>query len=72
MSTLEAIVQDLKTLPPQSLEVAAFYVHQLKLGGTENRQRALESAFGSISVADADEMERAIRANCEKIDADQW
>ena len=72
MSKLEATVEELKTLPPTDLAAAADFIHQLKLSGATERGRALARAFGCLSPAEADEMERAITANCERIDASQW
>jgi hypothetical protein len=72
MSKLEAVVEELKTLPASGLAAAADYIHQLKQSSAAGRKRALERAFGCLSSAEADEMERAIAANCERIDAGQW
>jgi hypothetical protein len=40
-------------------------------GGVAGRQ-ALENAFGCLTSSEAEEMERAIASNCERIDASQW
>jgi hypothetical protein len=72
MSKLEAVVEELKTLPASGLAAAADFIHQLKQSGAAERVRALDRAFGCLSPAEADEMERAITANCERIDASQW
>ena len=72
MSTLEVIVEELKTLPTPSLAAAASYVHQLKLASAADRWRALDRAFGCLSTAEADDLERAVQAHCERIDAGQW
>jgi hypothetical protein len=72
MSKLETAVEELKTLPPTGLAVAADFIHQLKLSGAAERERALDRAFGSFSTEEADEVERAINANCERIDASEW
>jgi hypothetical protein len=72
MSRLEAIMADLSSLPPEKLELAADFVHHLKQGDHAQRRRALDRAFGCLSEAEADEMERAISENCERIDAGQW
>jgi hypothetical protein len=72
MSTLEATVQELKSLPPAKLAEAAGYIHKLKMAGSHAGRLALERAFGCLSASEADEMERAIATNCERIDAGQW
>lgn len=72
MSVLETVVEELKTLPASGLAAAADYIHQLKRSSAAERKRALERAFGCLSPNEADEMERAIAANCERIDASQW
>ena len=72
MSELEMIVEELKTLPPQKLQDAADYVHQLSESGRAHRRAALERAYGCLSEEDATEMEKAIEANCERIDARDW
>ena len=72
MSTLEMTFDELKRLPPAKLEEAAGYIHQLKLASIEQRREALERSFGCLSSAEADELEQAIAANCERIDASQW
>jgi hypothetical protein len=72
MSTLDTIVEDLKTLPANSLEAAAGYVHQLKLASAEDRRCALDRAFGCLSPTEAEEMERAIQSHCERFDVSEW
>lgn len=72
MSTLEAMVDELKRLPPAQLEAAASYIHGLKIASTHEGRLALERAFGSLTASEADDMERAIATNCERIDANQW
>ena len=72
MSTLEATVEELKSLPPSKLAEAAGYIHKLKLAGSHAGGFALEHAFGCLTPSEAEEMERAIANNCERIDASQW
>jgi len=72
MSTLEATVEELKSLTPATLAEAVGYIHKLKvMGGSAGRQ-ALENAFGCLTSSEAEEMECAIASNCERIDASQW
>ena len=72
MSTLEATVEELKSLPPAKLEEAAGYIHKLKEAGSRAGKLALERAFACLTPAEADELERAISNHCERIDARQW
>ena len=72
LSTLDAIVEELKRLPPDKLTAAAGYIHRLAVAGNQEGRLALERAFGCLTAAEADELERAIAASCERIDAGQW
>ena len=72
MSTLDATVEALKSLPPAKLEEVAGYIHQLKVATSHAGRLALERAFGCLTPSEAEEMERAILSNCERIDAGQW
>jgi hypothetical protein len=62
----------LKILPPAKLAEAAGYIHMLKMAGGASGRQALENAFGCLTSSEAEEMERAIASNCERIDASQW
>jgi hypothetical protein len=72
VSPLENILEDLKTLPPAKLEVAADFVHRLKRISDEERQAILTRTAGALAPEDADEMERLIEEGCERIDEDGW
>lgn len=72
MSTLEATVEELKSLPPAKLEAVAKYIRSLATASHRERRLALERTFGSLPPAQADEMEHAIAVNCERIDVSQW
>ncbi len=65
-------MEELKTLPAKKLAVAADYIHQLKSAADAERKRALDRAYGCLTEEEADSMERAIEANCERIDASAW
>jgi len=65
-------IAELKSLPPSKLEEAAGYIHRLKLAMVEPPRAALERSFGCLTPAEAEELELAIAANCERIDANQW
>lgn len=49
MSTLEAAVEELKSLPSAKLAEAADYFHRLKVAG----RLALERAFGCLTTSEA-------------------
>ncbi len=66
MSTLEATVEELKSLPPAKLAEAASYIHRLKVAGSQAGRLALERAFGCLTPSEAGEMERAVASNCER------
>ena len=72
MNTLEATVEELKSLPPAKLLDAASYIHRLATSRTNPSRAARERAFGCLTSAEAEELERAIADNCERIDASQW
>jgi len=67
VSRLENIVEELKSLPPGKLEVAADFVHRLSRISEEERQAALARTFGCLSPEEADELERVIEEGCEQI-----
>jgi len=69
---LEAIVEDLKSLPPAKLEAAADFIHRLKHISDRERQAALTRTSGALSAEEADEMNRIIEEGCEKIDDSSW
>jgi hypothetical protein len=72
VSPLENIVEDLKSLPPARLEVAADFVHRLKRISEDERQAILTRTAGALSREEADELERVIEEGCEKIDEHGW
>jgi hypothetical protein len=72
VSRLEAIVEDLKSLPPDRLEMAAHYIRQLKPISPEERRAALDRTFGCLSPEEADELERIIEKGCEQINEHCW
>jgi len=72
VSPLESIVEDLKTLPPARLEVAADIVHRLKRISEEERQAILTRTAGALSPEEADELKRRIEEGGERIDESGW
>ena len=72
VSLLEAIVEDLKSLPPAKLETAADFVHRLKQISEEERQSILARTAGALAADEADELSRVIEEGCERIDESGW
>jgi hypothetical protein len=72
VSHLETIFEDLKSLPPGKLEVAADFVHRLKCMSQEERRTILARTAGSLSSEEADQLEGFIEDGCEKIDEHGW
>ena len=72
MTTLEAIVEDLKSLPPGKLQAAAEYIQRLKRVSQEEKRAVLARTAGSLSRETADEMEKAIEEGCERVDERGW
>ena len=72
MSTLEIIVEELKTLPPPKLEEAAALIHGLREDARAERRAALRRSASILSAADGAELERIIEENCERIDPREW
>jgi hypothetical protein len=72
VSPLENIVEDLKSLPPARLEVAADFVHRLKRISQAEREAALARTFGCLSPEEAGEMERIIEEGCEQVNEHGW
>ncbi|MBK5295334.1 MAG: hypothetical protein JJE04_27105 [Acidobacteriia bacterium] len=72
VSPLDAIIEDLKLLPPEKLKIATDFVSRLNGTSEEDRQAALARTSGCLSQEEADELERVIEEGCEKIDEDGW
>lgn len=72
MSPFENIVENLKSLPPDKLELAADYILRLKRIGEQERQAILARTAGSLSRETADEMEQAIAEGCERVHESHW
>jgi hypothetical protein len=68
VSKLEAIVEDLKMLPPDRLESAADYIHRLKTISSSERMAIIERTAGSLTPEEGDELASIIEEGCEKID----
>jgi len=65
---LEAIVENLKALPPSQLNSAADYIHRLKMISDAERAAIIERTAGSLTREEGDELARVIEAGCEQID----
>ena len=72
MSTLEIIVEDLKTLPPPKLQEAARLIHGLREDVRAERLAALEKSAGMLSAEEGALLEKVIIAGCGKIDTRDW
>jgi hypothetical protein len=57
VSLIDAIVEELKVLPPERLEEAAAYIHWLRQA---ERIEGLRSTGGSLTPAEADDWAKAI------------
>jgi hypothetical protein len=69
MSTLEIVVEELKSLPPARQQQAASFIHRLKKIAATEKQAALDAAFGCMSPEEADQFQHRINEGCERIDA---
>lgn len=72
MSHLETIVEDLRSLPPGKLELAADYIQRLRRISQEEKQAVLKRTSGSLSREEADELDKAIEEGCERVDERDW
>jgi len=72
MSTVADIVEELKILPPASLARVAAYVHHLRERASRDRKAVIRSTAGVLPARDAEAMEKAIEAGCERVDPDDW
>lgn len=72
MSRLEAIVENLKSLPPGKLEMAADYIERLQRVNEDRRNLVLARTAGSLSDEVASVIDREIEEGCENIDERGW
>lgn len=72
MTTLEAVVKELKALPSKELEEAADYIHRLKEKKKSEAFKALEAAADAFTAEEVEALERAIEEGCERIDSREW
>jgi len=69
---IEAIFEELRTLPPDGLERAADYIHRLHYASRLERKAALRRTAGSLTDEEADELARNIEEGCENVDERDW
>ena len=72
MSTLESIVEELRTLPAPKLEEAASFIHRLREATRTDRLAALRRSASILSDEDGAELERIVAEHCERIDPHDW
>lgn len=72
MSTLETIVEELRTLPPPKLEEVARYIRRLRETTHAERLAALERTAGVWSSPAGAAIDKAIEEGCERIDPPDW
>ena len=72
MSTLEMIVEELKTLPPPKLEEAAALIHGLRKVSRAEQLAILRETSGVWSGPEGEAIEKAIEEHCERIDPHDW
>lgn len=72
MSTLETIVEELRSLPAAKLEEAAALIHRLKTTDRAEQLRILRETAGVWSGPEGAAIEQAINEGCGKIDPRDW
>jgi 2,3-bisphosphoglycerate-independent phosphoglycerate mutase len=68
MTKLDAVIEDLRALPPSNLERAVDYSQRLKLITDQERYAIIDRTAGSLTREEADELERIIAEGCEQLD----
>ena len=72
MTTLEMVIDELKSLPTEKLDRAAEYVHSLSRTKRAARLAALRASAGSLTDEEADELTKAIDEGCERVHERDW
>ena len=70
MSQLEMVIEELKQLPQANVQQVAAFVHELHESRVARNRRAFADTAGCMSPEEADEFQRVIDENCERIDPD--
>ena len=68
MSTIEAIVEDLRHLPKERFAAAAEVIHKMREDYLAERNRMLEETAGSLSEEEAAVLQEALRES-RRVDA---
>ncbi len=72
MSRLETAVEELKALPPDRLERAAEYIHQLQNLDRTERNAILRSTAGILAGDRGEEFARSIKEGSDQVDGRDW
>lgn len=72
MSSFEAIVEELRALPPDRLERAADFIHRLRVSGHQERKAVLNRLAGVMDGERGEDFAREIEAGCEQVDERDW
>jgi hypothetical protein len=72
VSRLDAIVEELKALPPERFELAAEFIHGLKTIDRAERKAILRSTAGILAGEVGEEFSRHIKEGCEQVDERDW
>jgi hypothetical protein len=68
MTSQEAIIADLETLPATALRKVADFVHQMREAAAIDRQAAFDASFGCMTPEEAEAFDRVIEEGCERIE----
>jgi hypothetical protein len=69
---IESILKDLQDLPTSKLVEVAHYVRDLNPKSQERRVDALLATAGCMAGEEGENFERAVRAEADRIDGDNW
>ena len=72
MSALNAVIDELKALPPDLLEEAGRFVHRLAERKKADRKSVVRATAGALAGEVGDTLAKAITEGCEGIDPDGW
>ena len=72
VSQIDAIIENLKSLSPLKLEMAADYIQRLTKNNQDQRDIVLARTSGSLPSDIADAIKREVEEGCEKIDERSW
>jgi hypothetical protein len=72
VSKLEAIVEELKALPPDRLDSAADYIHRLKTIDRPEKAAIIQRTAGSLTREEGEELARIIEEGCERFEERNW